>query len=94
MSAPYILYGGGVQGDATKAAYNRAEMVARRRVVMANWGRLVSGETVPVRRNCRDMHPGADIDRCGMRMGGGEVSLGAASLRFDHNASSRLKRRG
>ena len=44
---------------------------------------------VPVRRNRRDMHPGADIDRCGIRMGWGEVSLGVAPLQFGHDASSR-----
>ncbi len=36
--------------------------------------------SVPVRRNGRDVHPRADIDRCGMRMGGAEVSLGIAAL--------------
>ena len=34
---------------------------------------------VPIWRHCRDMHPGADIDRCRIGMGRDEVSLGAAT---------------
>jgi integrase len=43
-------------GDATKAAYNRAEMVARRRVVIQNWSDYLNGKeaaemkVVPLKR--------------------------------------------
>jgi hypothetical protein len=31
------------KGDATKAAYNRADMIALRRKVMQNWGAFLGG---------------------------------------------------
>jgi integrase len=44
--------------DAVQAAYNRAEIIDRRRVAMAQWGRFLSGETetgkvVPLARKRR-----------------------------------------
>jgi integrase len=70
-------------GDATKATYNRAEMVARRRDVMQDWAAFLSGEAANAKAvsiasgsKSNAWYPTGDVSK------GGELSLSATEDRM------------